>query len=128
MTDRSRYFSPSELRCRHTGYCNMDPDFLVELDLLRSRFGGPLRLSSAYRHPTHPVEAKKPAPGLHAQGKAVDIAVAGTNAHMIVGLAIALGFTGIGVQQLGPVESRFIHIDRRDGPATIWSYPARTTS
>ena len=118
----SRYFSRRELECSRTGYCNMDPDFLARLDNLREMLGRPVRLSSAYRHHSHPAEASKPAPGWHAKGKAADILCSGEDAYEVVAKAIACGFRGIGIAQTGPHDKRFIHVDTRDTLRVIWSY------
>lgn len=118
-SDRSKYFSRRELECKHTGFCDMAPEFLERLDALREAFGKPLALTSAFRHPTHPVEAKKPVPGIHASGRAADIAVTGEDAYNLVRLAMQLGFHGIGVAQ--SAKGRFVHVDIRPRK-TIWTY------
>lgn len=118
-------FSESEFRCKHTGECRMDPAFMRRLQLLRTYYGKPMAITSGYRHATHPVEARKSRPGAHATGRACDVAVRGEDAHKLIGLAISLGFTGIGVQQKG--ATRFIHLDDLPNGAgfprpTVWSY------
>lgn len=115
-------FSPDELRCKHTGTLQMEPDFLDRLQHLRDTLDKPLRITSGYRHRTHPVEARKSAPGVHAKGCAVDIACDGRLAHEILKAAFAQGFTGIGVSQKG--GGRFVHLDTwEEGPRpTCWSY------
>jgi zinc D-Ala-D-Ala carboxypeptidase len=121
MTDWSKYpnFSEAEFRCQETGEIDMDEVFLQRLQELRNAFAKPMTVTSGYRSPKHSIEAKKPLPGAHAQGKAVDIRVSGEDAYQLVGLAMSLGFTGIGVQQKG--ASRFIHLDIMPRKA-IWSY------
>lgn len=119
--DRSTYFTRHELACRHTGLCLMNAEFMAALDKLRLAYGMPMVLSSAYRDPSHPSEAAKTDPGMHTQGRAVDVLVSGPSAHRLVGLAIMAGFGGIGVSQKGPQGSRFIHLDDRQ-ISTIWSY------
>lgn len=117
-------FSEAEFRCKHTRQCTMHPDFMARLQKLRVTFGKPMVISSGYRDPTHPVEARKASPGAHAMGRAADVAVAGEDAYRLVAFALMHGFTGIGVQQKG--GGRFIHLD--DVPPgvlprpTIWSY------
>ena len=69
----SEHFSKNELECSYTRDCFMDSSFLDILEEVRGRYGKPMRLSSAYRSPDHPVEAKKEKPGMHTTGKAVDI-------------------------------------------------------
>jgi uncharacterized protein YcbK (DUF882 family) len=114
-------FTPAEFRCRHTGACDMHPDFMRKLQHLRGVYGKPMTISSGYRAPQHPIEAAKPTPGEHSHGRAADVAVQGADALRIVQLALGLGFTRIGVQQKG--GGRFIHLgDSPDFPSSIWSY------
>ena len=120
-------FSASEFRCKHTGKCDMDETFMEKLQNLRDVYGKPIYITSGYRHHTHPLEAKKPNPkqGAHTTGKAVDIAIRGHEVHELVGIAIAHGFTGIGLRQHG--DSRFLHLDTLDHTESqprpwIWTY------
>jgi len=125
MSWESPYFSSEEMKCSHTGLEKMDAGFMELLTELRAAYAKPMRVTSAYRDSTHPIEAKKSKPGAHTTGKAVDIAVARGEAHELMHLAFAMGFTGIGVQQKG--DGRFIHLDNmteEDGfpRPTVWSY------
>ena len=119
-------FKAEEFRCKHTGKDGMHPTFMARLQSLRTAFGKPMRVTSGLRDKTHPVEASKQGTGAHTTGRAVDIAVQGADARLLVALAIDHGFTGIGIKQHGP--SRFIHLDDIPGTSgqprpTIWSYP-----
>jgi zinc D-Ala-D-Ala carboxypeptidase len=115
-------FKADEFKCSHCGKNEMKPEFLTKLQALRVTYGKPMRVTSGYRCPQHPIEAKKAAPGAHASGCAVDIGVEGADAHRLLTLALGAGFTGIGVQQKG--TGRFIHLDTMTTGArpTIWSY------
>lgn len=120
-----QYFSEDELKCSHTGNCKMDNDFMIKLVELRQAVDKPFIITSAYRDPTHPIEAAKKTPGAHTTGKAVDILLRGTDAYRTIILAAAFGMTGIGVKQHG--ESRFIHVDCLDNTPErprpwVWSY------
>ena len=122
MTDWPyKYFTRSEMACKHTGKCEMDPDFMRSLDALREAFQQAMPVTSGYRHPSHPREIKKATPGTHAQGIAADIGVAGADAFRLVKLAMEMGFTGIGVSQ-APGGSRFVHLDKRTTGVMLWSY------
>jgi uncharacterized protein YcbK (DUF882 family) len=81
-----------------------------------------MKITSGYRCAKHPVEAKKPEPGVHSQGIAADIGVRGSDAYDLVEIALRFGFTGIGINQKG--DSRFIHLDisTDENRPTIWSY------
>lgn len=118
-------FSESEFACRETGECNMDADFMFQLQALRSKYGKPMIISSGYRSPRHSIEASKEKAGVHTMGKACDVLVSGEDAMRLLGFAIQCGFTGVGVKQKG--SSRFIHLDTAtiaDGfpRPMIWSY------
>lgn len=123
--EEKNYFKPKELACRHTGEEGFDPDFLKTLNAIREECGFSFALSSAYRSPEHPIEARKEVKGAHTHGKAVDILASGENALEIIRVAQKHGIQRIGIQQKG--SGRFIHLDactEDDGfpcPA-IWSY------
>ena len=92
------------------------------LDDLREAYGHPIKLTSTYRSPDHPIEAKKSKPGEHAYGAAVDIACVGGEAtYKLVKAAIDVGFTRIGISR----KNNFVHvgIGYPDAPpVTIWTY------
>lgn len=122
--DWSKYhnFTAAEFSCSHCGANEINESLLNKLQLLRNKYGKPMKITSGYRCPKHPIEAKKAAPGAHSTGLACDIGVSGSEAHQILLLAMELGFTGIGVQQKG--TGRFIHVDLTVGQnrPTVWSY------
>ncbi len=114
-------FTEDEFRCKHTGKCEMRPEFMEKLQQLRTLYGKPMRVTSGYRDRTHPAEVNKPTTGEHSTGCAADIAVEGHDALRLVRLALELGFPRIGVQQKG--GGRFIHLGTNPNfPSTIWSY------
>lgn len=125
MSWMSPFFTSEEMTCSHTGLELMDAKFMEMLTELRATYAKPLIVTSAYRHPSHPIEARKSKPGAHTTGKAVDLGVQYGEAYKILDIALNMGFTGIGVQQKG--SGRFIHLDtctEQDGfpRPTIWSY------
>lgn len=112
-----RHFKISEFDCSHTGRNEMQESFLMKLDHLRDRCGFPFVITSGYRDPTHPIEAKKVKPGTHSEGIAADISAhTGQMKYVIVQHAIALGFTGIGIAKT------FVHVDTRSAIPLIWDY------
>jgi len=95
----------------------MDKAFLAKLDKLREECGFPFTITSGYRDPSHPNEARKEKPGTHSQGIAADIAVSNGFERMnIVQNALKLGFGGIGVART------LIHVDTRDTTPVTWTY------
>ena len=113
-----KYFNESEF----SNFEMMDEKRLAMLDNLREAFGYPIKLTSTYRSPDHPIEARKSKPGEHAYGAAVDIACVGGEAtYKLVKAAIEVGFTRIGISR----KNNFVHVGiGYDGapPMTIWTY------
>lgn len=104
-------FSFDELVCRcGCGMCDIDPEFMHHLQELRYRLRESLSVTSGYRCPHHPIEARKERPGAHATGKAVDIACEGQKAFRVLAEALAGPFRGVGICQRAGKE-RFIHLD-----------------
>jgi hypothetical protein len=119
------YFKPKELKCKHTGESGFDDDFLITLCAIRDECGFAFPLSSAYRSPSHPIEARKDHLGAHTTGKAVDILCNGEKALEIIRVAQKHGIKRIGVQQKG--GGRFIHLyactEEEGFPSpAMWSY------
>ena len=99
---------------------DLDPkmkDFMVKLE---GTIGRELTVTSGYRGPDHPIEAKKSSPGEHTTGLAVDVAaVGGTPVFEIVEAAIDLGCKRIGISR----KSNFIHLGLGTTRVTsIWTY------
>ncbi len=113
-----KYFEESEF----TEFDKMDPKLLEMLDTLRENYGYPIKLTSTYRSPEHPIEARKSKPGEHAYGAAVDIACVGGEATFkLVKAAIETGFTRIGISR----KNNFVHVGIGYPGApetTIWTY------
>ena len=121
--DRYPNFGRDEFACSHTGECDMDAEFMDALQELRIAFGKPMTITSGYRCPWHPIEARKAKPGSHASGCAADIAVSRGDAVELLRYALQDGrFTGFGVQQKG--GGKFIHLDTltTTNRPMIWSY------
>ena len=122
-----QYFTDDELRCKGHNCCGgevmMDATFMYKLDSMRRNAGFPFIVTSGYRCPDYNDKISSTGrDGPHTTGKAVDIAVRGTQAHTVLKLALASGITGVGVDQKG--ESRFIHLDSlTEGTRPwVWSY------
>ena len=128
MTQITKNFSRAELACKHCGELHMPVADIDRLQRLRDKVGHVLIVSSAYRCPTHNNAVSKTGrDGPHTKG-AVDIAVSNVvEAFHLLVAAVALGYTGIGVNLTGPLEKRFLHLDTLDDspesprPA-LWSY------
>ena len=124
------HFGPEEMSCKHCGQVDMHSATMHRLERMRTAYAAPLIVSSAYRCPEHPIEAKKTKKGqmlgVHTHGRAVDIRVYGAYANEILWHAHNHGFTGLGVQQKGNKSVRFIHLDDVTDDnfprPTVWSY------
>ena len=133
MTEsRWQYFTVEELQCRGTNCCggqmHMDDEFMRHVVALRRELGFPFIVTSAYRCPAHnAVVSSTGASGVHTLGVAIDIKVSGLNAMRLAEAALSShAFTGIGINQKGPMGQRFIHLDSatpEQAPRpTIFSY------
>ena len=113
-----RYFTKSEFN----NFELMDGKLLSMLDNMREIYGHPIKITSSYRSPEHPIEAAKKQPGEHAYGAAVDMACSGGEAtYRLVKAAIEVGFKRIGISR----KNNFVHVGiGYDGapPMTIWTY------
>jgi|SRR3990167_3118164 len=123
---RWKNFNENEIKCSHCGASIIVPEFLDKLQTLREEYCRPMKISSWYRCSKHNNNISTTGlTGPHTSGCAVDILCYGRNAFDLVHLAIKHGFTGIGINQKGSVDKRFIHLDTlRDGMGfpRIWSY------
>ena len=101
---------------------------VLRLDDMRKAWGRPIIITSGYRCPAHNQRVSSTgAAGPHTTGRAVDLAVHGRDAFVIVRLALERGFTGLGFHQRGPHGGRFLHLDTLpDAPGQprpwCWTY------
>ena len=87
-----KYFNKSEF----SNFEMMDEKLLSMLDEMREIYGYPIKITSSYRSPEHPIEAAKKQPGEHSYGAAVDIVSdSGGKTFRLVKAAIEVGFTRI---------------------------------
>lgn len=127
MAQASQNFTQEELACKHCGRMYIPQASIDRLQRVRNKFGRPMRVTSGDRCPDYNEQVSTTGrAGPHTKA-AFDIAVSGPEAYLLVAIALQEGFTGIGVQQKGPHEKRFIHLDDLPDEAnqprpTIWSY------
>lgn len=128
MNPSTTNFSHSELRCKcGCGINFMNREFLTKIQELRDVYNEAMPVSSGYRCPTH--NSKVSSTGIngpHVTGRAIDIRVYGHKAHKLLGIAMSLGFPGIGISQKGDKQYRFIHLDDLEPIGRprpwIWTY------
>ena len=113
-----KHFNESEFN----EFDKMDKALLIMLDNLREVYGYPIKITSSYRSPEHPIESRKTKPGEHAHGAAVDmVCVGGEATFKLVEAAIKVGFTRIGISR----KKNFVHVGigyEGAPPITIWTY------
>lgn len=92
-------FQKSEFDCKHTGRNEMKHEFMRVLQAIRTEYGKPMTPTSGYRHPSHPVEARKlRSDGEHTRGVCADIAcTSSAERFRLVELALKHGITRIGI-------------------------------
>lgn len=119
----TEHFTKQELSCNcGCGAYIDDYVFLHYLEIVRTRFGKPMVLSSAKRCARYnSIVSSTGHNGPHVKHSAVDVLVYGTDFYELLWMSIAYGFTGVGVNQKGPHNQRFLHLDRREKPYG-WSY------
>jgi len=114
-------FKASEFNCKHTGKNEMKHEFMVVLQAIRNEYGRGMSPTSGYRHPTHPVEARKQrSDGEHTRGMCADIACTNSqDRYDLVRLALKHGINRIGIAKT------FIHLGLGGPglpPNVIWEY------
>ena len=98
---------------------DLDAKMLQFLSDLENELGYELIITSGYRSPEHPIEARKAKPGEHSTGLAADVvAIGGTPTFNLVATAIKLGCKRIGVSR----KNNFVHLGLSDRVTSIWTY------
>ena len=122
------HFRPYEMRCRGNDELLVVPTFMDWLEGVRHVYGQGMVITSGYRTPGH--QATLPGArrtGAHDDGIAVDVLVSGEDAFRLIKIAMGQGAAGIGVQQKGAHEKRYLHLDMwTKAPEgvrpRVWSY------
>ena len=116
-----QHFSREEFVCKCG--CDtelMDQHFVEKLDGARDYLQIPFKINSGYRCPEHnDAVSGSGRTGPHTTGKAADIALSYQDARKAL-TTLSIRFGGIGLQQKGPRESRYIHVD--DLAPRLWTY------
>lgn len=121
-------FTPDEVACKGTGKIVVETNVLDALQKIRDALGKPIRISSFYRAPEYnETVSSTRRNGPHTTGLAFDIRCFGDDAVKILYYGLQLGASGVGVQQKGEHDRRFIHLDWCKRTSTMprpwtWSY------
>lgn len=94
-------FIKKEFDCKHTGNNEMTHEFMVLLQKIRAEYGKPMTVTSGYRDPKHPIEARKThSNGEHTQGNCCDLACINSQDRFdLMRIALKHGITRIGIAQ-----------------------------
>lgn len=129
MTWDFPHFTQKEMGCPDG--CGGLPkrEFMEKLEAIRVKANFPFRISSGFRCAKYNLKvAETGMNSPHTMGLACDILVNGIRAYDLIAIAIRNGMTGIGVDQKGELDKRFLHLDSlpTSDPnhyrPTIWSY------
>ncbi len=104
-----QYFSKEELACPCCGISEMNTLFMQRLTRMRRETGIVMPVTSGFRCELHDKDIG--GAGVHPQGRAVDMNIYGKDADTIITLSPGYGFTGRGINQKGPYNKRFLHLD-----------------
>lgn len=118
MTFLSPHFTIEEMQCPCCLKCNMDMNFMTDLEEMREEADMPLIINSGYRCKVHNASLPNSSPtSWHLQGLAADIKWSHLNgAKKLVLLTEAIRiFDGIGIGKT------YLHVDK-GGKTKVWIY------
>lgn len=111
----SENFKVSELLCHGAGCCTqgrVDEKLVEILQNIRSHFGKPVHISSAYRCPAWNKAVGGVERSYHCYGQAADIKVEGVAPAQVAKYAESIGVKGIGLYETD-ADGHFVHVDTR---------------
>ena len=115
----TKNFDSVEFNCPHCNVCQMDLAFVEKLQLLRTKWGKPIKINSGYRCKEHNDKIGGATDSQHVHGLASDIDLSGMSAsdkYFFIALIFQMQFKGIGIAK------NFIHIDQRKEKPATWTY------
>jgi len=110
----SKYFKPSEFRCKGKE-CKDKPEpvmsekLLILLDKIRDKVGKPIVVNCGYRCPIHNKDVGGVANSFHCQCIAADLSAVGVGVNELAAMAEECGADGIGKYP----KKNFVHVDSR---------------
>ena len=106
-------FEVREFRCKDGSDTILVDDGLVTiLQRIRTHFGKPVTINSAYRNATYNRKIGGASGSLHVKGMAADIVVSGVAPLKIAKYAESIGVKGIGLYETNK-DGYFVHVDTR---------------
>jgi len=113
---RWSFVSPQQFACPRTGKLVVDVAFMDKADAMFTLYGRQVQVTDGYWSLEHAKRVSSMgALDPHVSARAIRVATFGKEAHALVTLALASGFTGLGVSQSG---RRKKSIDLDDLPVT----------
>ncbi|WP_421849875.1 PLxRFG domain-containing protein [Oricola sp.] len=106
------------LKFVHAGQEKLAPGFRAILEDTANAFGRDFTIQSGYRSPNHRVEKRKKRPGLHSQGIAADISMAGMSKTERQELIYALRARGVNRFIAYSAMPDMLHVDMKDQTGT----------
>ena len=103
-----KYFSSKEFACQHCGKDGIKIELVEKLDKLRKLYRMPIKITSGFRCPDHPLSVSRPTSS-HLKGEAADIAATSSRErYELLELIFKHGlFKRIGIDG----TNKFIHVD-----------------
>lgn len=106
-------FKVREFRCKDgSDYILIDDDLVDILQKIRSHFGKPVTINSAYRNATYNKKVGGASGSLHVKGMAADIVVRNIAPAEVAKYAERIGVKGIGLYETDK-DGYFVHVDTR---------------
>lgn len=115
----SEDFSSREFDCHGSGCCGttkINKKLVDYLQTIRNHFNAPVKITSAYRCPTHNKKVGGASASKHMLGDAADIIVTGHSPSEVARYAESIGILGIGLYETSK-DGYFVHIDTRERKA-----------
>lgn len=124
MWEGIKYFKAKEFACQCCGKENINSELVEKVDKLRGLYGLPIKITSGYRCPDHPLSVARPTDSVssHTRGEAADLAARSSRErYMLLELIFKHQlFKRIGISGI----NKFIHVDvaQDKSDQVVWLY------
>lgn len=102
---------------------SVDQELVDKLQAMRDHLGYPIKINSAVRSAAHNHDVGGVNDSYHMKGQAVDVAAPLSKIYDMLAAAINVGFSGIGIKRHSGQAVGMLHLDVRQGPRVVWTYP-----
>ena len=124
MWEGIKYFKAKEFACQCCGKENINSELVEKVDKLRGLYDLPIKITSGYRCPDHPLSVARPTDSVssHTRGEAADLAARSSRErYMLLELIFKHQlFKRIGISG----TNKFIHVDvaQDKSDQVVWLY------